>query len=49
MSATARKRIDELKTALKSVINVEKAKASAIKCQQLLDKWRGVSDQVSWS
>lgn len=46
MSATARKRIDELKTALKSVINVEKAKATAIKCQQLLEKWRGVSDQV---
>lgn len=46
MSATARKRIDELKTALKSVINVEKVKGSAIRCQQLLDKWRGMSDQV---
>lgn len=46
ISATARKRNEELKSALKSIIDQEKAKGSAIKCQQLLEKWRGVADQV---
>lgn len=46
MSATARKRRDELKAALKALIDQEKGKGPTIKCRPLLEKWRNQSDQV---
>nr|XP_039268975.1 DNA replication licensing factor mcm4-B-like [Styela clava] len=46
ISATARKRHEELKAALKSLIDQEKGKGPSIKCRPLLEKWRNQADQV---
>ena len=54
MSATARKRQEELKVALKQLIEQDKgrggpagAKAGpTIRCRSLLERWRGQTDQI---
>ena len=52
MSATARKRQEELKNALKQLIEQDKGRGAAgkggptIRCRPLLDRWRSQTEQV---
>jgi len=54
MSATARKRQEELKTALKQIIEQDRSRGSqagaksgpTIRCKALLDRWRGQTEQI---
>ena len=51
MSATARKRQEELKTALKQLIEQDKGRNAGktgptIRCRSLLDRWRGQTEQI---
>ena len=54
MSATARRRQEELKSALKQLIEQDKGRGGqgggksgpTMRCRPLLDRWRGQTDQI---